>query len=370
MKLNKYRINFKTLDVLRGVAALYVVINHCRGHLKLGGSQLAEMMPISDWSVFTKIEYALLSLTNLGTEFVILFFILSGFSIRHSLSGEKGSLKKFYFRRFVRLYLPFVLALIWAYLIFQLLIVTNSPYVKGEISVFDSLTSAVQNVLYIPNGFLIPQFWSLSHEVIFYLLAPLIMYSLKFQKYYVIVSFLLFILGLFLGKDIVNTNILSKFFLHYNIYFSVGVLTYHYQCLLKKIKILNSKYVFYILIFLVYPALVLSKSKMGGDNTMIYLFTTIASVILIINTLIKETFSKFFYKLGEMSYTLYITHFASVYLFVIILMNFNIIDQRNTDLWYVWVLGVIFSILVAIPFYVIGEKPTKKYLNYLRNKYI
>src|SRR4249919_1641171 len=80
------KIDFKILDGLRGIAALYVVFNHSRGNLFIGGIKYSQIKNISLWDVKEKFYFATLQLTSLGREFVILFFILSGFSIAFSLN--------------------------------------------------------------------------------------------------------------------------------------------------------------------------------------------------------------------------------------------------------------------------------------------
>ena len=161
--------NFKILDGLRGIAATYVLINHSRGHLLAGGNDYAKIIPISKWSLWDKIYYSSLQLTSLGRESVILFFILSGFSIAYSLQ-KKIILTDFYKRRIIRLYPPYLMALMWAEHVFQ-----NSNRLTplnnvGMMSVFESTHHIFNNLLYNPFGDLIGQFWSLTHEVIFYLI--------------------------------------------------------------------------------------------------------------------------------------------------------------------------------------------------------
>ncbi|HMJ47607.1 MAG TPA: hypothetical protein VK498_09765 [Ferruginibacter sp.] len=89
------RINFTALDCLRGLAAVYVVINHARGHLFAGGTYLSKVKPVSEWSFFDKAYLSLLQGTNLGHEFVIFFFILPRFSFAFSIYCTKD-LKDFY----------------------------------------------------------------------------------------------------------------------------------------------------------------------------------------------------------------------------------------------------------------------------------
>src|SRR5665647_1005420 len=97
------KIDFKILDGLRGIAALYVVFNHARGNLFIGGIKYAQIKDISRWSIWEKLYFSALRLTSLGKEFVILFFILSGFSIAYSLSKSHSKIQ-FYLRRVIRIY--------------------------------------------------------------------------------------------------------------------------------------------------------------------------------------------------------------------------------------------------------------------------
>ena len=82
------KLNFKILDGLRGIASTYVLLNHARGNLLMGGNEYSKIKPILNWSFTEKLYYSSLQLTTLGTEFVILFFILSGFSIAYSLKNK------------------------------------------------------------------------------------------------------------------------------------------------------------------------------------------------------------------------------------------------------------------------------------------
>lgn len=163
--------NFKILDGLRGIAAMYVVINHSRGNLLIGGNEYAKIIPMQQWTIFDKLYYSILQVTSISREFVILFFILSGFSIDYSLQ-KKSFVSQFYRRRIIRLYPPYLMALIWAALVF-FIANKNAPELTDTFhSVFNSISTIISNLLYIPDGAFIGQFWSLSHEVIFYLLIP------------------------------------------------------------------------------------------------------------------------------------------------------------------------------------------------------
>src|SRR5690606_35795025 len=167
------------LDSIRGIAALYVTIAHCRGSLWMGGSEFVKQFPRDTWSISDYFVMGTSMATRLAVEFVIVFFLLSGFSIAHSLSGDKSPLP-FYKRRLVRIYPSYIMALMWAAAVYLITKAIFPQWYDGSYSDF-SFVRTVQmndffnwdtilgNLFYVPgNGFVTP-FWSLTYEVIFYL---------------------------------------------------------------------------------------------------------------------------------------------------------------------------------------------------------
>ena len=356
--------NFEVLDCLRGIAAVYVVINHCRGHLLIGGSELAQIIPISKWSIWTKLYYALLQFTSLGREFVVLFFVLSGFSIAFSLRNQQNA-KIFYFKRLVRLYPPFVLALIWAALVFSLISIYEPLFNKDLKSVFYSWKSTGLNLIYISNGAYIAQFWSLVHEVIFYLLAPLVFLN---RKVYYIVSILLYTIGLYISWDnVAGQTIITSFLLDYNFYFIVGVWLFNnYSMIYKKISA-NRVKTYFISIFLI-VLMVVIKFYTTDHNKISCLIAVVFSVFLVVNFQKNKITTRLLLYLGTMSYTLYITHFATIKIYNLILIKMNFAEVgtkiQNPIIWFG---GIFLCIIISYLFYVIAEKPSKKILEKFRN---
>ncbi|MDB5118126.1 MAG: hypothetical protein JWQ79_3618 [Mucilaginibacter sp.] len=356
--------DFLILDGLRGIASVYVVLNHCRGNLLMGGSEFSKIAPVSQWSIATKLYYLLLQFTSLGREFVIFFFVLSGFSIAYSLS-KNNQVLAFYKRRLIRLYPPYILALIWAAFIFFIVTKFAPVQLKPEMkSVFNNFTYVICNIFYIPKGDLIAPFWSLTHEVIFYVLIPF--FYLKRLHYYVIFS----LIGYFLGY-VINWNgtelgsIIGQFLLDYNIYFALGILLYTNFSKAKSIFVMR-KAIFGCTICFALILMIIIKLYFGIDNKISLIISAFLSVIMIINFLHYEICSKLLEFFGKMSYTIYITHFASMYLFIVIVNKF--IPTYHTDImeWYVWILGVIFCLLFAVPLYYLAEYPSKKVLQSIR----
>jgi len=355
--------NFLILDCLRGIAAFYVVINHCRGNLLIGGSELAEITPIDQWGIWTKAYYALLRLTSLGTEFVVVFFVLSGYSIAYSLY-KKPVLKYFFLKRFIRLYPPYVAALVWAALVFWLIAKYFPSFNLDLKSVFDNWKSIAYNMFYISEGAYISQFWSLAHEVIFYLLAPL---ALLKRNYYYILSVLFYLSGLIIGlNEFTGNSILTKFLFDYNIYFTVGIWLFHNYKTVQKIFSCN-KIKTYLIFIVFFVTMVILKYVIGEYNKITPFLAALLSVFLIINFQTNNIKSNILLFLGGMSYTLYITHFASIKFFNLLLLKSGFV-QLDTNIVnpFIWIIGALFCIVISFVFYNIAERPTKLVLARLR----
>jgi peptidoglycan/LPS O-acetylase OafA/YrhL len=358
------KLDFYILDGLRGIAAVYVVFNHCRGHLLMGGTEYSQLVPVSQWGWSTKLYYAFLQVTSLGREFVIFFFVLSGFSIAHSLTKNKEALP-FYKRRAIRLYPPYVLALIWAAVIFYLLRrFAPMQLDAGEVSVFHDLKNVLLNLVYVPKGALIPQFWSLTHEVIFYLLIPLLF--TRSLKYYVWLSVAGYIAGWMVKWNGTNAeSIPLDFLLNYNIFFVIGILVYRNMG--RVTSLLKQKMMWFLFsVAGLFVLMIALKLKLGEYNKVTLLVSALLSILMIVNFLAHSVHNKLLHFLGKMSYTIYISHFASLYLFIVLLSNLGFPLHSRIREWYIWPLAVIVCLLLSIPLYYMAEHPTKKILSRLR----
>lgn len=359
-----YKIDFKILDGLRGIAAIYVVFNHARGNLFIGGVKYAQLKNVAEWNLYEKVYFSLLRLTSLGREFVILFFILSGFSIAYSLSKSK-SRKKFYLRRIIRIYPPYIFALAWAYFVFLFLQNFSTQVLpSGSKSVFSSLRSTLLNLFYVDNGSLIIQFWSLKYEVIFYILIPFLILR---KNLYLICSLIIAIISVFINwHGLSGNNILSEYFLDYNFYFATGVFCFYHNGIAHYF-IFKNKISFFIVSLTLFLIMVVFKFLTNYDQDKVTFFiASLFSVILLFNFLYHGIKSRILMFLGNISYTIYITHFASLMLLVGIFLKIGIIDSAEIQNKYFWILGVPFSVLLSYFFYLLIEKPTKNILFKLR----
>jgi peptidoglycan/LPS O-acetylase OafA/YrhL len=137
------------LDVLRGLAALAVVFNHFGYFLPP-----AVKNPVYQW-------------INPGDYGVFVFFLISGYIVPASLE-RKGSVRTFWVSRLFRLYPLYLLAVAIAVTLYMV----HVGGLRGEGA--DPETSVLSQMLMMSNvlaGENLPNVvWSLSYEMIFYLL--------------------------------------------------------------------------------------------------------------------------------------------------------------------------------------------------------
>jgi peptidoglycan/LPS O-acetylase OafA/YrhL len=164
MKNNK----LQKLEAIRGFCALYVMFFHLL-------PQKIFLLGINVGILF-----------RFGSEAVIMFFILSGFVIKYS--WEKSidkSFKNFFFRRFIRIYIPLLFIFLLAYFIksFTEGRLANPEWrtLLGNIFMLQDVISQKPNVIssvYMGNGVL----WSLSYEWWFYMLFFVLSKKIKPTK--------------------------------------------------------------------------------------------------------------------------------------------------------------------------------------------
>jgi peptidoglycan/LPS O-acetylase OafA/YrhL len=151
-----------SLDLLRGAAALCVLLVHARsGHFMDYGNLVPESKTLPTLIFF--------ALTRLGTEAVMIFFVLSGFLVGGKLIAQLGRNKfdptKYAIDRFVRIALPLIPACVLT------AIVTWS--IRGQLP---PAAQTFGNMLGL-NGTLVTTLsdnlplWSIAYEIWFYVLA-------------------------------------------------------------------------------------------------------------------------------------------------------------------------------------------------------
>jgi peptidoglycan/LPS O-acetylase OafA/YrhL len=171
----------RTLDGLRGVAILLVVLGHYCGVM----------------TATTFVDKLFHKLAVVGWSGVDLFFVLSGFLITGILQDTKGGehfFRNFYVRRVLRIFPIYYASLLIFFVVVPLFVMTSLTY-RGHSEHLHTLLhnqgwywSYLTNVLIAREGNLeatplhTAHFWSLAVEEQFYLLWPAVIYMLSRQR--------------------------------------------------------------------------------------------------------------------------------------------------------------------------------------------
>jgi peptidoglycan/LPS O-acetylase OafA/YrhL len=322
--------DFEILEGIRGLAAFAVLLNHSRGGMFIGGRVYLSQPDATLWD---KVLIALFQITSLGPQAVIVFFVLSGFCIAHSLRNEGASSVRFYQRRIVRLVPPCVGGLALAWLAYM-----TTPFGFT----FANLTA---------------QYWSLYHEAIFYGMAPPVA-AAAWRPHFAVVATLGYLLGLVVG----NGGIAHNFVFQYAFYFAVGVMAYHRRDLLA--RLVFSKGMFALSSILAIGLMIVTTVYPLPHLSM--LIAAVFSLVLICNFIEHRITNGPLKVLGAMSYTLYVTHIAAICMWAHLLQILGFeVTPASRSLW-LWMTAVPVGLLVSYGMYLIIERPAVKLLDRMR----
>jgi peptidoglycan/LPS O-acetylase OafA/YrhL len=334
MKSSVFTVDEKTnklffIDALRAIAILLVVLHH-----------VGEIF---------KEAYLIRIVSPFGKYGVQLFFVMSAFTMCFTTYGKDSSfnnIKSFYTKRLFRIAPLYLLAIpFYMCIAFLSSILNTHSITKIENYNFVNILS---NVFFVhgfyPNGnnSIVPGGWSIGCEMIFYLIFPVLLYYSKKSIYYLLIPQvlswiaifgLLYVAVLFGHKGegggssfayYFIANQMSTFLLGIMLFFLWKSRTFFnvIQCSsvisLALLIFLNNKYS-----WLITP-----------------LFAGILSVYLAL-IIKKIKFPSFFYKIGQMSFSIYLIHFFFVWLAEIFIYKFSYYIEVNT-------LGIILFIIVVL----------------------
>ncbi|CAN7296469.1 acyltransferase family protein [Paenibacillus sp. LjRoot56] len=359
---------FEELDSLRGVAALFVVFFHFYQVLLVSG--MTKMI----------FELSPLRLFISGGESVILFFVLSGFVLSlQYFKGNKSRYVTFMIKRFCRIYLPYLAAVLLSIASRELFYRGNQSDLSDWINSFwgDSL-----NINILWDHFLLlgtflsnlnPVVWSLVHEMRISIIFPIVMILIvKFdwKKSLVLCSVLTLIsilaYQLFTSE---STGTEHAATLNYTGMFIVGALLAKYRNEISY-KFIKLTRIHKILLFcfglgvylLVHPSFVI-KTFIYSDISPFYRtvidswFVTFGASIIIIFALNSTVISgflrnKFINFLGKISYSLYLIHV------VVLLTMIQLLHRHGVPTSVILVISLIVSFVVASLMFFYIEKPS------------
>lgn len=152
------------VEAARGVAALLVVLVHASS--MFGEAKYFGQMPLG----------GLFKFGHAGVDF---FFVLSGFIIYFIHAGELGDSRyvaAYWVKRFIRL-MPVYWAVLAIYAVLLAISPTRDRYEQDPLAI-------VTNILLLPqaHGPILGVSWSLSHEILFYLLFSTLFFSKRLGR--------------------------------------------------------------------------------------------------------------------------------------------------------------------------------------------
>jgi peptidoglycan/LPS O-acetylase OafA/YrhL len=213
-------MRFKSLDGLRGIAALVVVASHLADASPAFYLPHAAFTSGAFWmSPFSLLKYTPLRILVAGRASVLIFFVLSGFVLYISQPGTRNY-GAYLIKRLFRIYPTFAFSIGFAILAFVLF---KHHEIPRETFWFNSLnwsdtptTSYVAHILLMTG---VPEFptlntpiWSLTYELRVSIAFPLLVVFLRHRFALTIASFLIICvaaLGLPIDDPVANTIVLT-----------------------------------------------------------------------------------------------------------------------------------------------------------------
>lgn len=221
-----------SLDGLRGVAALVVVLNHVMVTAATfanvaNRSGRADAMSFEWW-----LSYTPLHVFWGGTEAVFIFFILSGYVLTGPTEKAAFTWRVYYPKRLIRLYIPVWASLVVAGLSALLVVrheVHGGSWWVNDHGPLDVGRAAVSGLLLGPIDFLNNPLWSLAWEMWFSLLLPLYIFLCRWSTKSAVRTIGVIVL---LGAVMAAGSLVDSNALRYLPMFALGILMFMHRAVI------------------------------------------------------------------------------------------------------------------------------------------
>ena len=323
------------IQMLRGIAALMVLLYHLLPQYQAMGGKISIFNTLFQW----------------GFIGVDIFFIISGFIMAYTTFDKERTLnnaKTFIKHRLFRIYLgywPFFFIMFFSWYLF-----TDN---LKSLDVINSFFLTTQHI----DKLVLPVSWSLGYELYFYFLFLFTFFFTK-KKLYIFIPLFISLIATLVYFSYVQPLIPKNFFYSpFLLEFFAGVLLYMFKEYLMKVWLLPLN------LFIIAFALYHSPMPYHGGHELLRVGTFgIAALLIVHSALILEynhiyKASQAFQKLGDASYTLYLSH-------TIIMIAFYFVGLRGlfTSQTSIWppLIGSLLMILISIVFSLIYYKKVEK----------
>lgn len=306
-----------TLDLIRGISALLVLVGHLRSAL------FKDFNEIHNQSVVAKAFYFV---TGLGHQAVMVFFVLSGFFVGGAIlkSKENFNFKYYLIARLSRLWTPLFPILIITFLVDQITGTISKEILNGShtsiinsgpIENYSSSISTFLSNLFFLQTIYTPVFgtngplWSLANEFWYYILFPVVLITLGFIKTKPSIRLFMGVISFVIISQIPNQ--IFGFFI-----WLLGILVFY---IIEKQSFSPKKWLSLFAFLLFMASLLANEAKLFGNinpNFSDFLIGLAFSLFLfsVLKINLPNILRNISFWLSEISYSLYIIHFPFVML--------------------------------------------------------
>lgn len=287
-----------SIDVLRGLAAVLVVLQHSVEHYDNA-----------------LIHYVHQNVINFGQIGVLVFFMISGYVIPYSQAGSGRDLKSFWLARFFRIYPLYV---------FVILINLFIAFALFRVSVANLGEALLAHVIFAQEWIGLPNFggpsWTLFLELIWYWLFAVLVFVRREKDASLLYWALMACLAAFLILNLLLQRQLPFGKIAFLVSFFLGYITYLFRTRtlsLDRYRLyFGTSLVLTLVIMFVSYALFRDDAKPGISFLCILLnWLTATAVFLGLLFLRSERYSRIMVYLGTISYSIYLLHDTVVHVF-------------------------------------------------------
>jgi len=347
---NKY---VPEIDGMRFVAIFTVVLLHIHAnYLRVFNDSIPEGYEKS-------LMFQLFHNSDWGVKF---FFAISGYILclpfarfyLKKANSSKVKLKSYFVRRLSRLEPPFLISILVIYL---LNLYISSYSFQDSFDNFLATISYSHVFIYGDWSYINPVTWSLETEVQFYIIAPFLssLFLIKIRK----VRILIMLSMLVVSSQLVDVAVLKNLHLHKSIlpnlhYFLIGYFVVEVQLNSEKF-FKQTSWMFDIFAWLGIPLLYFVK--LYGSILLFDLILFLFFVSIFKSVSFKKLLSlNWVSTIGGMCYTIYLLHYALIYVFM---DNFIFIENINFYLGFiaVIVLSCVLILALCMPYFRFFERP-------------
>ena len=298
----------------------------------------------------------------LGVE---VFFILSRFVFCYvyndKIQNNEISFSRFMKLRFCRLYPLFFITLI---VVALGQIYRTSSLGSSFIYVNNDVYHFILNLLFLQSGWFEKGFsfngpsWSISVEFVCYIIFYILTSKIKNKKIRLTIDVLIALLGVFLIKAQLNYPLFNDKMGRGFLCFFVGTILYEINCLISKSKYKNAVLIGCFAILLTLFALVklFTVSILGNVQLLLSILIAPTLIIICLNSKIVSKVLNFMpiVYVGEISYSIYLWHFA-VQLFINTI-NIRLNLGLNFSSVKVFLMYILITIIISAISYELIEK--------------